>query len=216
MGLFSKLIKPGTNKALLDGQNGKKDLNFGQFFDDLYYPHAESTRKRPIVVKQTFDKHMRKQLGHLQFFQIDTAVLDGWVRDQIRLGYKFSTINKHIFLINRLLNLSRRWGYIDQLTFENLTIKRLPLGDYKQRFLSVPEIASVLKSAEQDQHPFMFQILKLLILTGARSSEARLARWRDMDLHARIWTVPISKNGRARRIVLESGPINLFDRRLAT
>ena len=132
------------------------------------------------------------------------------MREQIKLGYKAGTINKHIFLINRLLNLARRWGYIDQRAFENLSIKRLPLGDYKQRFLSVNEVGSVLKSADQDQHPFMFHILKLLILTGARSGEARLARWRDIDLHARIWTVPVSKNGRARRIVLSGAAVDLL------
>jgi integrase len=210
MGLLSKFMNPGVDKVISSVLSSKQNLNFGQFFDENYYPHAESTRKRPKTVKQTFDKHMRRSLGKYHFDEIDNAVLDGWVREQIKLGYKAGTINKHIFLINRLLNLARRWGYIDQRAFENLSIKRLPLGDYKQRFLSVNEIGSVLKSAEQDQHPFMFHILKLLILTGARSGEARLTRWRDIDLHARIWTVPVSKNGRARRIVLSGAAVDLL------
>ena len=56
----------------------------------------------------------------------------------------------------------------------------------------------------------MYFILKLLILTGARSGEARLARWRDIDLQTRIWTVPVSKNGRARRIVLSGAAVELL------
>lgn len=136
---------------------------------------------------------MRASLGHLQFEQLDNLVLDAWVRDHIKRRYQPGTINKHIFLLNRLLNMAKHWGFIDHNRFENRLIKRLPLGDYKQRFLSTDEIAAVLRSAEQDQHPFIHCIIKLLVLTGARSGEARLARWCDVDLHKRIWTVPVSR-----------------------
>jgi integrase len=153
---------------------------------------------------------MRASIGALTFDDLDNNALDTWVRDQVKQRYLPGTINKHIFWVNRLLNLARRWGYIDQNTCEDRLIKRLPMGDYKQRFLTVEEIAKVLKSAQADQHPFMYHILKLLILTGARSGEARLARWCDIDLNKRIWTVPVSKNGRARRIVLSGAAVELL------
>lgn len=210
MGLFSKLLKYDTDSIPASQIAAKEAMTLAEFFDAKYYPHAESTRKRPKSVLQTFDKHMRRSLGPLRFAELDNATLDTWVRDQIKRQYEPGTINKHIFLVNRLMNLARRWGYIDQNTFEDRQIKRLPLGDYKQRFLSPAEIAAILKSAQQDQHPFMYYILKLLILTGARSGEARLARWCDIDLQTRIWTVPISKNGRARRIVLSGSAVEVL------
>ncbi|MCF8509983.1 MAG: tyrosine-type recombinase/integrase [Rhodobacteraceae bacterium] len=210
MGLLSKLLNQSAEGLISNAIIKKQSVTLSEFFDTHYYPHAESTRKKPKVVLQTFDKHMREFLGKFRFPEIDNALLDSWVRDQVKKKYQTSTINKHIFLVNRLLNLARRWNYIDQNTFENLQIKRLPLGDFKQRFLGVDEIAAVLKSAERDQHPFMYFILKLLILTGARSGEARLARWRDIDLQTRIWTVPVSKNGRARRIVLSGAAVELL------
>ena len=180
------------------------------FFDEKYLPYASLTKRRPELDRLVFNKHMRKTLGHLPLDALTTQVLDDWVMGHLTKGYKPGTINKHIFLVNRLLNLARRWGYIDQNTCEDRLIKRLPMGDYKQRFLTVEEIAKVLKSAQADQHPFMHHILKLLILTGARSSEARLARWRDFDMVRMIWTVPISKNGRARRIVMSSAVTKLL------
>jgi integrase len=214
MGLFSKLLKQDTD-SITAPPSGlpsalKPAITLAEFFDTKYFPHAESTRKRPKVVGQTFDKHMRASIGTLRFDELDNNALDTWVRDQVKQRYLPGTINKHIFLVNRLLNLARRWGYIDQNTCEDRLIKRLPMGDYKQRFLTVEEIAKVLKSAQADQHPFMHHILKLLILTGARSGEARLARWCDIDLHKRIWTVPVSKNGRARRIVLSGAAVELL------
>lgn len=210
MGLFSKLLKQDTDTITAPVIVAKNEMTLAEFFDAKYYPHAESTRKRPKSVLQTFDKHMRASLGPLRFEELDNAALDTWVRDQIKRRYEPGTINKHIFLVNRLMNLARRWGYIDQNTFEDRQVKRLPMGDYKQRFLSTDEIGAILRSAQQDQHPFMHHILKLLILTGARSGEARLARWCDINLQTRIWTVPVSKNGRARRIVLSGSAVELL------
>ncbi|MFM7654148.1 MAG: tyrosine-type recombinase/integrase [Paracoccaceae bacterium] len=210
MGLFSKLLKQDTDSITAPMVAAKPAITLAEFFDTKYYPHAESTRKRPRVVGQTFDKHMRASIGALRFDELDNAALDGWVRDQVKRRYLPGTINKHIFLVNRLLNLARRWGYIDQNTCEERLIKRLPMGDYKQRFLTTDEIGAILRAAQADRHPFMYHILKLLILTGARSGEARLARWCDIDLHKRIWTVPVSKNGRARRIVLSGAAVDLL------
>jgi integrase len=51
----------------------------------------------------------------------------------------------------------------------------------------------------------------LFLLTGARHAELRLAKWQYIDLHKREWTVPHSKNGRARRIVLSTSAIAAFN-----
>jgi integrase len=47
-------------------------------------------------------------------------------------------------------------------------------------------------------------------LTGARKGEAKSARWRDVDLAKRLWTVPRSKNGRSRRIILNSNAVEVM------
>jgi len=85
------------------------------------------------------------------------------------------------------------------------------LGDYKQHFLSATELRTLLNVCTRDQHPYLELFAKLLILTGARSSEARLSIWSHYDIEARIWTVPISKNGRSRRIVLSTAAMALLD-----
>jgi hypothetical protein len=106
MGLFSKLLKQDTDiitplpSALSSGPPSglKPPITLAEFFDTKYYPHAESTRKRPKVVGQTFDKHMRASIGTLRFDELDNNALDTWVRDQVKQRYLPGTINKHIFL----------------------------------------------------------------------------------------------------------------------
>lgn len=104
--------------------------------------------------------------------------------------------------MNRMLNMACHWGFIDTNTFKNRRIKKVPTGDYKQYFLDESEIETILDACRADQHPFLFLYIKLLLLTGARKGEAAKAKWEDMNFQTQIWTVPVSKNGRSRRIVL--------------
>src|SRR5262249_40454740 len=55
---------------------------------------------------------------------------------------------------------------------------------------------------------------ELLILTATRTSEALNARWTEMDLDARIWTIPAErmKAGRAHRVPLAPRMVDILQR----
>jgi integrase len=50
-----------------------------------------------------------------------------------------------------------------------------------------------------------------LLHTGARVGEVRTLKWRDINFKKRIWTVPVSKNGRSRRIVLSDAAVEILN-----
>lgn len=195
-----RLLRPGG-----DGPG----LTLAEFFDQHYYPHALATKRRPRYDLLIFDRHLRPGLGQRPLTSIGAQDLDAWLRDHLVAGYAPGTVNKHIFLINRLFNLARHWGMIDAAP-GGPRLKRLPMGDYRQRFATTAELQALMAACRADGHPHLDPFVRLLILTGARSSEARLARWRDVDMPGRVWTVPVSKNGRARRIVLSSAALSLL------
>ena len=181
-------------------------LTLNQFFDQHYFPHAKAVKAQHKHDWSIYNTHMRLGLGERYLDEIKLPVLDVWVRDQIVAGYKRSTINKHIYLMNRLLNVARNWGWID-FARDQQPIRRLTLGDHKQRFLSSEEIEGLLRQCQRSTHPYLYLFVKLLLLTGARKGEALHMRWCDIDFDKRIWTVPRSKNGRSRRIVLNDGAV---------
>jgi integrase len=131
--------------------------------------------------------------------------------EHLTKGYKPGTINKHINYLNRILNVARNWGLISSNKERTRVSRKIPMGDQRQRFLSESEIKSVLIACRQENHPYLDLFIHLLIATGARSSEARLARWCDFDMQRMIWTVPLSKSGRARRIVLSSAAAKVLE-----
>ncbi len=54
--------------------------------------------------------------------------------------------------------------------------------------------------------------LELVVLTAARSGEVRGAMWSEIDLDARLWTVPAArmKSGREHRVPLSKPAVQLF------
>ena len=186
-------------------------LTLNAFFDQHYFPHAKATKRLSYHDWSIYNTHMREQLGSYTLDELTNPVLDVWVREQVVKGYKRSTINKHIHLVNRMLNLARHWGHIIGYSQQQQNIKKLATGDYTQRFLSEGEIDSLLKACRASSNPFLYLFVQLLLLTGARKGEARLLRWRDVDTDKRIWTVPRSKNGRSRRIVLSTAALAVLD-----
>ena len=206
--MFSALKRRQDHKS--HSHRSQQSLTLNQFFDEHYFPHIRATKRSTKDTWSAYNTHLREHIGRYKLDELTNPVFDVWVREQIVTGYQRSTINKHIFLVNRMLNLARHWGYIAHS--KSLTnIQRLVLGDYKQRFLSEAEIAALLTQAQRTTHPHIYNVIRLLLLTGARKGEARLARWCDIDRTKRIWTVPRSKNGRSRRIILSTAAISVLD-----
>jgi integrase len=206
MFVFSKNTKSKDN---MQNRLGEK-ITLNQFFDEHYYPHIELTKRQPKHDWSVYNSHIRRELGHYFLNELTNPVLDVWVREQVLKGLKRSTVNKHIHLFNRLLNLARHWTFLPLQSQHQKNIKKLRVGDHTQRFLSDEEMARLLKASQATQHPYYYCIVRLFLMTGARHGELRLAKWNDIDFEKRIWTIPHSKNGRARRIILSTPAIETF------
>jgi integrase len=50
--------------------------------------------------------------------------------------------------------------------------------------------------------------LEFVVLTAARSNEALTAKWSEMDLQARTWTLPASKMKGGRLPSMRGKPLN--------
>ncbi|MBF9029543.1 tyrosine-type recombinase/integrase [Rhodobacterales bacterium HKCCE3408] len=181
------------------------------FFDLHYYPHFEVVSRRPRHTLLTYEKHLRHTLGPLAWSQLTPVALNAWLRRQMKLGLENTTINKHIDMLNRLLRTSRDWEVIPDGVRAPRYLRRLPTGDYRQRFMSSEEIQRLLVACGEINHPFLQLFIRFLLLTGARKGEARTARWRDIDTGAAVWRVPRSKNDRSRRIMLSAAAMAVLE-----
>ena len=79
----------------------------------------------------------------------------------------------------------------------------------RDRVLSRDGLARVLPALRADVSPCAAS-LKLILLAACRPGEASAARWRDVDLAAGTWTLPMTKNGTEHVILLSRQAVDLL------
>ncbi len=80
----------------------------------------------------------------------------------------------------------------------------------RTRVLSGEEVKAIWLACEPEGRWGLW--IKLLILTGGRNMEVRGARWSELDLESRMWTIPAarSKNGRPHTVHLTDAMLTLL------
>ena len=66
-------------------------------------------------------------------------------------------------------------------------------------------------ACECSANPQLKHIVGLLLLTGARKSELLKAKWSDIDIEKRTWTLNMTKNGRGRHVPLSQAALAIID-----
>jgi integrase len=93
-------------------------------------------------------------------------------------------------------------------------VSRLEENNHKERYLTQEETQRLLHELTVCQSRVVPDLIELLILTGARKSEAAQARWSDVDFERAVWTIPLSKSGRARHVPLSEAALQVLRRRV--
>jgi integrase len=76
------------------------------------------------------------------------------------------------------------------------TVKR------RDRVLTAEELAKLLPVLSAPDANTYAKALRFMLLTLCRRDEAAEARWRDVDLEAATWTIPVTKSGRPHLVPL--------------
>ena len=102
--------------------------------------------------------------------------------------------NRTLAVVKKLYRWALSRGYVDRDPCAG--IAKPGAETTRDRVLSDNELAHVWRAAEGMGWPFG-RAVQMLILTGARREEVGAMRWSEIDLAAKIWTLPAerAKNG---------------------
>ncbi len=92
-------------------------------------------------------------------------------------------------------------------------IRRMVAEREKERVLEPDEIVQVVRTADADEQPVIGPLVRFLLLTGARREEATQARWSEIDIEAKTWTVPAArtKGKREHRLPLSAQAVAVLE-----
>jgi len=111
--------------------------------------------------------------------------------------------------IRKMFNLAIRW----EMRTDNPAAGfiRNPENP-RERFLNIDEISRVSELLANDPNQLMANIIRLLMLTGARRGEVLNARWEQFDLDRAVWTKPAAttKQRRLHRAPISGAAVQLL------
>ncbi len=115
-------------------------------------------------------------------------------------GAKPATADKIPIFMSTAFNLALEWE-LTGITV-NSTIKFDLFAENNEIDDSIDKAQTerLLKAVDRSQNLSLKFIIRFLILTGACRNEALHAMWEDFYFVAMIWTIPLSKNGKAHQV----------------
>jgi integrase len=145
-------------------------------------------KKRPSTRRDyegMIDNYVLPALKHYKVAEITFAEIDGLHRRvSTRAPYR---ANRMVAMLSKMFNLSIRWGWRADNPAKG--IERNP-EQKRRRYLSASELARLAKALDEHEDKQAANIVRLLLLTGARRGEVQAMRWDQLDLDKGVWTKP--------------------------
>jgi integrase len=149
-------------------------------------------RKRPTTAadyRRMLTNHIRPHFGqHTKVADVGFTDIDALHRKIGKAGHKHRA-NRVVAVASKMFALSIRWKMRDDNPCKG--IERNHEGKRK-RYLNANELRSLTKALVEHEDRQAANIVRLLLLTGARRGEVLAMKWADVDLTTGTWTKPYS------------------------
>ena len=153
------------------------------------YLEEHASKKRPstqVDAAAICRKFILPAFAHKKVAEITFTDCDGLHRKISKRGTKHRA-NRVIAHLSKAFNLSIRWGW--RLDNPCKGIERNP-ENKRSRYLSADELGRLTAVLAEHPDQQSANIIRLLLLTGARRGEVLGARWEHFDLEEGVWTKP--------------------------
>jgi integrase len=182
-------------------ENKRQEMTFDELFNQHYLVWAKSAKRSWGKDFQRYRDHIRPAIGQMLLSDITPASI---LRLQQTLSTSLSaaTCNRVIVLIKAVFT----WAGRQSITSVHpaRVVQLLRENNARQRYFTEDEIRRIFLSADNDTSPVAARYVKLLLLTGLRRDELRLAKWEHVDPVKRTLWLPETKNGYGRIVHLNS------------
>ena len=191
----------------------KSTPTFKEFVREKYIPYIKSYKRSWEFDQQTIEKRMMRIWGHKKLNEFKPGDLIEFQNTMVNQGFKPGSVNRYMAIIKHILNTAEKWDYIDSSPTRK--VSRMYDAGRQERFLSPEELERVLDELNNCNSPVVPDIIRFLIMTGARKSEAVNLPWSEVDLEAGEWVLPPERNKgkRFKRIPLSKKAVELLQNR---
>lgn len=185
---------------------------FAMAWDDIYEPRVlcKKNQKAQKDERAMYDRYVKRSIGSKRLADI--------TMDDVHKVHDFITARKKSVRANRVLQVMRcvfnraiDAGWMTHNPARG--IQRNPELP-RERFLFPEEVQRLLEALNKHQNQRVADIIRFLMLTGARKGETLNATWDQFDLDNGKWTKPSShtKQKRIHTVPLSADAVTLLRR----
>ncbi|WP_256750305.1 site-specific integrase [Mesorhizobium sp. Mes31] len=166
-------------------------------FRDEYLPDTvegaklgkAETKLRPATQRDyaaLIRREIRPAFKHHAVADLTFSDIDALHRKISKRGATYLA-NRTVALMSRMLNLSIKWGWRADNPAKGIDRNQ---EQKRHRYLSPAELVKLTKALLEIDDQQAANIVRLLLLTGARRGEVMAMRWEQLDLSEGVWTKP--------------------------
>ncbi|MCZ4271980.1 site-specific integrase [Maritalea porphyrae] len=183
---------------------------FDTFFAERYLPFVKGYKRSWKSDESLYRNHIAPVFGRQRMDAVTTADISKFHHGLCALGYAPGSANRVLILLRYMYNLAAKWQVAGLEKNPSAGVELFRLNNEKQRFLTMDEVNQLFVEIRRSPNRALEPIVSLLLLTGARKREVLDAQWADFDFNNRIWIIPITKSGKARKMPLSDEAIELL------
>ena len=170
--------------------------------------HAASYQRSYDSTRRIIEGHVIPRFGKFRLDEIKQQDVTSWLAEKRQSGYAEASITKLRSVMSRSFELARQWQLFDGNPVKH--VPRVKFNNARERYLSSEEANALRLACECSPNLLLASIVGLLLYTGARKLELLKAKWSDIDVEKRTWTLNMTKNGRGRHVPLSQAAINII------
>jgi integrase len=166
--------------------------------------HSERKNRASTTAgyRSFLDRWVLPKLKHLKVAEVTFSDIDGLHARVTTEGGPY-VANRVLAVLSKMFNLSIRWQWRTDNPARGVERNQ---EEKRQRYMSYEEIAALIKAMDEHEDQQACNIIRLLLLTGARRGEVLSARWEQFDLATGVWIKPgaTTKQKTAHRVPLSA------------
>ncbi len=158
-----------------------------------YESYASKNRKKPKQIKQQIDADIIPLLGHMELEKLQPKEITAALDKIVKRGAPIHA-NRVLSTLKQVFNYAVSRGTMQQNPAAS--IRTRDIGGIEkpcERYLTLDELRTVWNFLDGELCQMSLQTrsaIKIIILTGVRTAEIRLAQWSSFDFANSLWTIP--------------------------
>lgn len=196
-----------TPKQVIERETLRESNTVAKLVAEWYKNYAEKNRKKPRQIKQQIEADIIPMLGHLALEKIQTIDIAKALDKIVERGAPIHA-NRVLSTIKQAFNYGVSRGSLQYNPASNIRTRDIGgIEKSRDRVLSLEEIKKIWRFLDSSESQMSLQTksaIKIILLTGVRTAELRLATWNEFDLDNSLWIIPAEhcKGGETLKIHL--------------